>query len=472
MRVAIRRKLLVSHFVAVVLVSGSVGTLFYRTAASALFDSLRARLRYSAALLSRSIDATTLDGVDAAEDAASPVYLSVLANLRDFQASNRDVAYIYVMRREAGRVLFVVDSDASPEQAMPGHEYPSPPPTLLRGFDEQSADDEVTSDRWGYFLSGYAPLKNGGGRYLVGIDMRADEVQQKFQAIRVAGLVSLALSVVLAYLFSAWLASRITRPIRLFVGRAGEIAGGVLAGRVEVRTGDELDDLGQAFNTMSDRLAASREQTDAALRGLEEARDQLEARVAERTATLTTTNERLKREVEERSRAEAALERAAATDYLTGLANRPALLRQLEHEVERFRRTGRVFSLLLADLDHFKPVNDTLGHEAGDRVLVRVAQLLRQVVRGQDVVCRWGGDELLAFLPETAAEGAAQLAERLRATVEAAELVPDAAGHRLTLSLGVATIAGDETAADCIRRADEALYRAKAEGRNRVAVGA
>ncbi|MFH1177047.1 MAG: HAMP domain-containing protein, partial [Acidobacteriota bacterium] len=251
MRLPIQSKLFYSHFVAVVLVSGSIGTLFYKSAVDTLFGSLQARLKYSAALLSRTLDATDLADITSAADMALPSYQRHLHLLRDFQSSNQDLAFIYIMRKEGEKIFFVIDSDPTERQAKPGQEYTEDIPRLKEGFHSISADEEVTSDQWGYFLSGYAPLKNGAGAYLVGIDMRADEVQRKFKAIRLAGLISLLLSLVLAYFFSAFLAARITRPIKAFMTRSREIADGQLTGQVAVRTGDELDDLARGFNTMS-----------------------------------------------------------------------------------------------------------------------------------------------------------------------------------------------------------------------------
>ena len=468
MRASIRRKLLISHFVAVVLVSGSVGTYFYNTAVNGLFEGLRARLRYSAGLLSRTLDSRELHAIRTSEDVRLPEYQRNLILLREFEAANPDIAYIYVMRMEGDRVVFVLDSDPTEDQALPGEEYPDPPPKMLRGFSEQAADDRIYEDQWGYFLSGYAPLKHGDGRYLVGIDMRADEVQSKLRTIRTAGLASLVASVVLAYLLSMWLAARITRPIRALVLRSGEIAGGVLDGRVEVTSGDELAELAQAFNSMSERLAASHAENRSSLLSLEEAREQLEQRVAERTASLTETNEKLQQEVAERTRAEAALEQAAATDYLTGLANRRAVIGLMELEMGRYRRTQRPFSLLLADLDHFKAINDRLGHEAGDRVLTVLAQRLREGVRSQDVVARWGGDELLIFMPETWPDEAVEAAERLRRLVTdtPVEICNDTVV--LSLSIGVCAMTPSLTIDECVRRADLALLQAKTEGRDQV----
>ena len=468
MHLTIQRKLFLSHFLAIILVSGSVGTIFYKVAVDSLFDSLQSRLKYSAALLSRALDVRKLVEITTAEDIGLPAYRDGLRLLRDFQASNPDIAFIYVMRREGDRVTFVLDSDSSGNQALPGQQYIAVIPSLLRGFTELSADPEVAHDQWGYFLSGYAPLRGSAGTHLVGIDMRADEVQHKFQAIRATGVASLGISIVLAWLFSAWLARRITMPIRSLQARTTEIANGVLEGQVEVTSSEELQDLASSFNRMSTRLAESHQQTQVAMNELQGARDNLEARVLERTRELAEVNEELRREILERRNAEEALARAATTDFLTGLLNRPATLRLLEQEVERVRRVSRPFSIILADIDHFKAINDTLGHEAGDQVLQQLAALLRDCVRSQDAVARWGGDELLLFLPETPLEGALEVGRKLlMATAECPQLI-DRQGRVVTMSMGVATVVAGESVNECIRKADAALYRAKAEGRNRV----
>ena len=467
MRLPIQRKLFYSHFVAVVLVSGSIGTLFYKSATGSLFGSLQARLKYSAALLSRTLDVGALAAIRSAEDVKLPAYRENLQLLRDFQSSNPDIAFIYVMRRDDERIAFVLDSDASERQALPGQLYTDNVPLLEKGFVQLSADEEITRDERGYFLSGYAPVKNGGGRYLLGIDMRADEVHRKFQAIRIAGLVSFLLSIVLAYLFSRLLAARITKPIMVFVARAREIAEGRLEGQVEVRTGDELDDLAGGFNTMSQRLAESNTETRHAMAALEEAKDTLEVRVVERTSRLAELNDQLVQEIQERKRAEQALEKAATTDYLTGLLNRRAMLAVLEQEAERSRRSTQPFSLLMADVDKFKVINDSHGHQTGDEVLLLVCRTLRETLRGQDAIARWGGDELLILLPETDLEGAVGVAEKVRQTLAGREWLIEGHPLHLTMSLGVAASSAEGLVEDAISRADLALYRAKAGGRNR-----
>jgi diguanylate cyclase (GGDEF)-like protein len=468
MRLSIKTKLFLSHFLTIVLVSGSVGTFFYRTAVDSLFESLRARLRNSAALLSRVLDARTLEDIRLPADIAKPAYQDALRVLRDYQATNKDIAFVYVMRREGNRIVFVLDSDPTEEQALPGQIYESPVPRLWEGFRSYSADDEIEQDRWGYFLSGYAPLKNGADRYLVGLDMRADEVQRKFHTIRIAGLVSLGISILLAWMFSWWLARRITRPVHRLVTRTGEIAEGRLAGTVEERSGDEIGDLAKAFNRMSGRLAASRQETETAMEKLREAHDTLEHRVQERTAELAAVNEDLRLEIVERKRMEQELAKAATTDFLTGLLNRLAMLHLIEQEVGRIRRTTPPFSLILADLDDFKAINDAFGHEAGDEVLLRVARILRDNVRAQDDVARWGGDELLLFLPETPATGAMEVARKIMESMAGCSIEAAGQRHAVRLSMGVSTIGPGMSVNECLRRADEALYRAKTAGRNQV----
>ena len=475
MRMPIRSKLFLSHFLAVLLVSGSIGTYFYKQSTASLLESLQSRLRYSAGLLARTIDAGELEAIRGPGAIALPQYRRLLDLVRDFQQANPDIAFIYVMRRDGvpgapgEEVRFVLDSDTSTEQALPGDPYVEDVPRLREGFAHATADDEITRDRWGYFLSGYAPVKNGAGRYLVGLDMRADEVQKKFQRIRVAGAISLLLSICLAALFSRWLAHRITHPVTQVIARTGEIARGELKGEVSVTTGDELEELAGAVNRMAGDLLESQTRREQAMHALADANLHLEARIAERTAELSQLNTALREEIEERKSAEQRLEKAATSDFLTGLLNRPAMLRLLEQESGRVHRTTEPYSVALADLDHFKPINDRYGHAVGDQALTRIADLLRSSLRRQDAICRWGGDELLIFLPETTLAGAAEAAEKIRHRLTEVPLIVRGEELHLSVSIGVAEAGRDEVVTEVVRRADEALYRAKQAGRNRVA---
>ncbi|NIM00803.1 MAG: diguanylate cyclase [Acidobacteria bacterium] len=163
-------------------------------------------------------------------------------------------------------------------------------------------------------------------------------------------------------------------------------------------------------------------------------------------------------------------ERSAVTDSLTGLHNRRYFDSALDIETRRSMRYGLGLSLLLLDLDLFKPINDLHGHRLGDLVLARVGGLLRRAVRDADVACRFGGEEFAVILPETGRLGAFSLGERVRLLVQKAFEEPfEGLAIELSVSGGVATFPRDgETAEMLVERADRAMYLAKKEGRNRI----
>jgi diguanylate cyclase (GGDEF)-like protein len=163
-------------------------------------------------------------------------------------------------------------------------------------------------------------------------------------------------------------------------------------------------------------------------------------------------------------------EEASRTDTLTGLANRRGFLEASDGAVLRSRRSGRPLSIVLADVDRFKEVNDSLSHAAGDAALKALSGALRSALRAQDTVARWGGDEFIVLLPETAKEGALRVSESLRAVVSALRVDFEGARVHLTLSLGVAEHFADRSVEDTIAEADSALYQAKEQGRDRVVV--
>lgn len=147
-------------------------------------------------------------------------------------------------------------------------------------------------------------------------------------------------------------------------------------------------------------------------------------------------------------------------DPLTGLANRRMMEVDLERGLALAHRSGRPFSILMMDIDHFKKYNDTHGHPAGDRLLAASAKVLTEEVRGADLVARYGGEEFIVLLPDTDLDGALNTAEKIR------KAVSESLG--VTVSLGAATYRKEEKTEELINRADKALYRAKEGGRNRV----
>ena len=173
-------------------------------------------------------------------------------------------------------------------------------------------------------------------------------------------------------------------------------------------------------------------------------------------------------------RLQADLNSQANRDPLTGALNRRAFSIIAEKELARSRRYTTSLSLLLMDLDNFKQVNDRLGHDAGDALLCRFVAIAGHILRGEDIFCRFGGEEFVALLPSTAAEQARVAAERLRiafaAETVATETSDDTPAITVTVSIGVAELGQNEDIESLLRRADVALYRAKDLGRNRCEV--
>ncbi|MCB2227299.1 MAG: sensor domain-containing diguanylate cyclase [Desulfarculaceae bacterium] len=211
---------------------------------------------------------------------------------------------------------------------------------------------------------------------------------------------------------------------------------------------------------MADRINILRGQKDKAersyLEALRQDKQELERQVRERTAEI----ERMHQQALEASR----------TDMLTGLPNRRAFYDGAAQELERAERYGRPVSLIMLDIDRFKDINDTQGHAAGDEVLGHLAEVLRLQMRRNDLVGRLGGEEFALVLPETSAEEALSLAERMRATMAATPAMYQGEAIPFSASFGVARQMPGDSVESLLHRADQALYAAKAAGRNRVEV--
>lgn len=160
------------------------------------------------------------------------------------------------------------------------------------------------------------------------------------------------------------------------------------------------------------------------------------------------------------------LRQLAERDSLTGIYNRRMFFNFIETEANRAMRHERNLALIMFDIDHFKQVNDTFGHDAGDDVLTGIVDVLKEEIRKTDILARYGGEEFLVLLPETDAAGAMALAEKIRVVVEA--IRHDKVDRPVTISLGITVFSGKEDSVDgFLKRADDALYKAKNGGRNR-----
>jgi diguanylate cyclase (GGDEF)-like protein len=166
----------------------------------------------------------------------------------------------------------------------------------------------------------------------------------------------------------------------------------------------------------------------------------------------------------------AKLERAANCDPLTGLLNRRAIREHLENQIERHATNRYPLAILLCDLDHFKQINDTYGHDMGDQVLRSVAHRLQDSLRELDLLARWGGEEFLVLLPDTDLQGGAVVAEKIRKRLADEPFQAGNAELSLSLSIGMSAYAAGQSVETCIKTADGALYQAKHRGRNRVVV--
>jgi diguanylate cyclase (GGDEF)-like protein len=284
--------------------------------------------------------------------------------------------------------------------------------------------------------------------------------------LRLYAALAFLVCVLAALLLSRILAGRLLARINDLTERCRALANGdPLPPRGAVPR-DEFDNLSREFDAMAGRLrhsAADRERAHGALR---EANENLEQRVRERTAELENATAKLRREIENRVHVEALLAEAAMTDGLTGLLNRRAMLEMLEQAASRLRPGETGLGLIVADIDHFKQVNDEYGHDAGDRVLATVASRLRELSGDPQHVARWGGEEFLVLLPGVRMAMACQRAEAMRRDVAQSHI--DGVDLRVTLSLGVAEFSAGDKLEDCLRRCDQALYRAKDAGRNTV----
>jgi diguanylate cyclase (GGDEF)-like protein len=264
-------------------------------------------------------------------------------------------------------------------------------------------------------------------------DLSSDAAYAQVRRFRDVALVVVLLLIAAVAASGYRFGQLIARPLDRLTRAAEEVAAGDLAVDLPVGSRGEVGALTTVFNHMVSRLREGRRELDA-------------------------INETLRAKNEE-------LERLSVTDGLTGLRNHRFLMQRIREEGVRSLRYDHQFTVLMADVDHFKAYNDSFGHPAGDEVLRKVAAILRDSIRAMDCAARYGGEEFAIVMPETSAEQAMQVAERVRARVAAEKFK----GRQITLSIGVAEFPTDADAPETILAvADGALYEAKRGGRDRV----
>ena len=314
------------------------------------------------------------------------------------------------------------------------------------GNDHQDWDSEPDK-----FTAGRAIYLNGEIIGAVSVTMSTDVMKQKIDRIIFqSGMLTLLIigaGVSLSFIF----ARQISNPLRDLMKIAREMAGGSTELRVNMHAKDEIGQLGLAFNDMMEAIQ-TRE------RALREITASLEQKVEERTEELRQRNNELVK--------------MATSDPLTRINNRRHFFDLAGNEYERAKRYKHPLSLIIADADYFKNVNDTYGHQVGDELLIKLANFFQENVRSVDIVARYGGEEFIILMPQINCKEAAQTAERLRQQIAQMPLAKSHYQIMLTVSLGVACWNAQKELdfETLIYRADKALYQSKHDGRNRVTV--
>lgn len=486
-------------------------------------DRLRALVRTSAATL-ESGRIAELRGL--AADAESSAFEAVRDELRRARDVNPDFRFVYLMREREGVMVFLADAE-SPESAdysAPGDVYDGPSEVLLRvhasGLAEVMPPYE---DRWGTWVTAVAPVRDAAGRIIavLGMDVRADAWLATLASYRAFAATISALILLLIVAFTgfaeyqhragrrlsetnAQLAAKIDELERaqadlrladVVVRHTGE-AILVLDGELRVRRANpgferitgygaelavgeippifaqdeellqQLRTRPQAGSHWDGTLWASRADGDrfpieASLDVVRDAAGRIEHQV------MVFRDVTVQKQLEDR------LRELSATDGLTLLANRRSFDEALEREWHRATRRGEPVSLIMCDIDHFKPYNDHYGHVGGDRCLQQVATALASGVKQEGaLVARYGGEEFAVILPRTDETRAREVAEGLRRRVEALGIAHAANpnGGCVTISVGISTRTPPQAAdfVDLMQSADQALYQAKASGRNAV----
>lgn len=249
-------------------------------------------------------------------------------------------------------------------------------------------------------------------------------------------------------------ARKISYPLEVLAEGADEISRGNFGFTLNLNANREINTLAQSFNRMSKKL---KEQREALLKQI---------------SLLEAQKQEIAAQNEELAEANARLELIAITDQLTGAYNRRYIMREIEQELAISIRHGLPLSITMIDIDHFKEINDTHGHQVGDEVLKEVVQVLSSSMRASDLLGRYGGEEFIVIAPLTGQQEALVLAERLREIVSKWPFETTYGFMKLTISLGVATYDGKTEAypntilEQLLARADAEMYKAKSAGRN------
>lgn len=321
---------------------------------------------------------------------------------------------------------------------------------LLRGELKGAAEGafETESFNGTPLLTVYSRSKFTGWTVVLGMPL--EPLEREYQSTLYMLLSGITLLFSFVLVLAWWMSDRISHSVRALIPPAQQLGEGR---PVELDTIQlEVEETDEVAHALVDASKLLRQRTEALTAERDSRQQQIDQMVIERTRALEAAKQ--------------ASEALARRDVLTGLMNRLAANERLLEEFLRMKRIGSSYAVLLIDIDHFKQVNDTYGHDTGDQVLKTVADLLEANLRATDFVFRYGGEEFLVLLPATGLEGAQVFGEKLRAALEAHHF---GSGMKITISIGISiaeTTDNDDHAT--VNRADTALYRAKNGGRNQL----
>lgn len=430
-RLDLRNRLLIAAILPALLVAGVIGAVYIDRYAAQLHQATQDRGLAIARQLAPSVELTLFTGsTDAlvrfaqSAEKADPLVRGVLFVDRQERTLVRTADLGIDTIAFTGRAQ-VIERDATLVLIEPVFET-----ALL------SASD---AELWGASPSG-APKLLGH----VVVEMSLHEVRQRTRTLIGFGAGITFLALLVAAWMSARIAATVSRPIMQMTDVVGKIGSGELNSRCSYREHDVLANLGAGINEMARRIELTNQEMQ---QQIDEATQQLRG---ERDA----------------------LSYMARTDALTGLKNRRAFDEEVQMEIRRAVRHGTALTLVMADIDYFKRINDNFGHQFGDLVLAHFSRIISMSIRTIDVPGRWGGEEFVILMPDTGLEEACQVAERIRMTFEQSPLKRGGDDCVVTASFGLAQLSAKEPTLDfLLSRADTALYRAKEDGRNRLVKG-
>ena len=317
----------------------------------------------------------------------------------------------------------------------------------LENYHANEEGDFLEDTKTGKWYIKISELKKNGLNWLIIMAMPEDHYIVELKQSIIFSVFLSVLTIIIAIVIWTKKIDQYLRPIYELISITEQYGLGDFSQRANISKRDEVGKLGSAFNKMAEEL--------------EVLINHLENKVVERTQELERRNTEL-------AKAKEQMELSAQTDFLTGLYNRKFIIQQIETEIEHFGTKYDGFAIIMMDLDYFKKINDEYGHDCGDLVLKDTAMIMRQAIRKQDCVSRWGGEEFLVFLPKTTLAQAVEIAEMLRTGVEEHAFVCKKTPLKATMTLGVAMYKDGLSLDEVIKNADIAVYRGKKNGRNQV----